>query len=170
MEPGLEYGVFCKSHLVLTGGNIMRLINVLFICRHNSGRSQIAEAYLRKFGGDRFHVESAGYEPAEHVNPLVVEVMKEEGIDLSDKKPQSVFELFKQGQLFEHVITVCSDSEGECPIFPGITRRWHTPFPDPAAAEGTHDQKLARVREIRDAIKAVIINPPEKEFDFRKLP
>ncbi len=147
----------------------MRLINVLFICRHNSGRSQIAEAYLKKFGGENFHVESAGFEPAEQVNPLVVEVMQEEEIDLSAKKPQSVFGLYKQGRLFDHVITVCSDSEGECPIFPGITRRWHIPFPDPAAAAGTHEQKLAKVREIRDAIKAMILIPPEGQFDFRKL-
>jgi arsenate reductase len=143
--------------------------NILFICRHNSGRSQMAEAYLQKFGGDKFHVESAGFEPAEQVNPLVVEVMKEEGIDLAAKKPQSVFGLYQQGRLFDHVITVCSDSEGDCPIFPGITRRWHIPFPDPAAAEGTHKEKLAKVREIRDAIKAMILSPPEGEFDFRKL-
>ncbi len=116
----------------------------------------MAEAYLQKFGGDKFHVESAGFEPAEQVNPLVVEVMKEEGIDLAAKKPQSVFGLYQQ-------------SEGDCPIFPGITRRWHIPFPDPAAAEGTHKEKLAKVREIRDAIKAMILSPPEGEFDFRKL-
>jgi arsenate reductase len=147
----------------------MRRINALFICRHNSGRSQIAEAYLQKFGGDKFHVESAGFEPAEQVNPLVVEVMQEEGLDLSRKKPQSVFGLFQQGRLFDHVITVCSDSEGECPIFPGITRRWHMPFPDPAAAEGSHAEKLAEVRAIRDAIKAAILEPPEDGFDFRRF-
>ncbi len=147
----------------------MASCTVLVICRHNSGRSQIAEAYLRKFGGDRIHVESAGFEPAKEVNPLVVEVMKEEGIDLSGKKPQSVFELYKQGRLFDHVITVCSDSESDCPIFPGITRRWHLPFPDPAAVEGTHAEKLAKVRGIRDAIKAAILNPPEGAFDYRRF-
>jgi arsenate reductase len=77
---------------------------ILFICEHNSGRSQIGEGYLKKFAGDHFQIESAGLEPAEQVNPLVVEVMKEEGIDLSDKKPQSVFELFKAGKLYDHVI------------------------------------------------------------------
>jgi hypothetical protein len=76
---------------------------ILFICQHNSGRSQIAEAYLKKYVGDQFQIESAGMEPAERVNPLVVEVMKEEGFDLSDKKPQSVFELFKEGRLYDHV-------------------------------------------------------------------
>jgi arsenate reductase len=129
----------------------------------------MAEAYLKRFGGENFHVESAGFEPAEQVNPLVVAVMMEEGIDLSQKKPQSVFGLYRQGRLFDHVITVCSDSEGDCPIFPGITRRWHMPFPDPAAAEGTHAEKLAKVRAIRDAIKAAILEPPEGGFDFRRF-
>ena len=73
---------------------------VLFICQHNSGRSQIAEAYLKKFYGDHFQVESAGLEPAEGVNPIVVRVMADDGFDLSDKKPQNVFELFKQGKIF----------------------------------------------------------------------
>lgn len=81
-------------------------IKVLFICQHNSGRSQIAEAYLRRFYGDYFEIESAGLEPAEAVNPLVVQVMAEEGFDLSKKKPQSVFELYKQGRLYDHVITI----------------------------------------------------------------
>ncbi len=144
-------------------------VRVLFICRHNSGRSQIAEAYLKKFGGESVHVESAGLEPAERVNPRVVAVMREEGIDLSDKKPQSVFQLFRQGRLFDHVITVCSDSEGECPLFPGITRRWHMPFPDPAAVEGSEEECLAKVRAIRDAIREAILHPREGQFDFRKL-
>ncbi len=147
----------------------MSPIRVLFICRHNSGRSQIAEAYLKRFGGERFHVESAGLEPAERVNPLVVAVMKEEGIDLSEKKPQGVFQLFRQGRLFDHVITVCSESEGECPVFPGITRRWHMPFPDPAAVEGTEEERLAKVRAIRDAIREAILHPREGQFDFRRF-
>ena len=109
----------------------------MFICQHNSGRSQIAEAYLKKLYGDHFEIESAGLEPAEGVNPLVIRVMAEVGFDLSEKKPQNVFELFKQGKLYDHVITVCHDSESKCPIFPGITVRWHWPFPDPAVVEGT---------------------------------
>ncbi|HHP7236775.1 MAG TPA: arsenate reductase ArsC [Desulfobacterales bacterium] len=142
---------------------------VLFICRHNSGRSQIAEAYLRRYFADDFEIESAGLAPAESVNPLVVKVMKEEGIDLSDKKPQSVFELFKQGRLYSHVITVCHDSEHQCPVFPGITQRWFWPFPDPAAATGTPDEKLAKVREIRDMIKRWILDPGEGTFSFKTL-
>jgi arsenate reductase len=126
---------------------------VLFICRHNSGRSQIAEAYLKHMGDADFYVESAGLEPADTVNPLVVEVMKEEGIDLSRQKPQGVFEKFKAGELYDHVITVCADTEDKCPIFPGIVQRLHMPFPDPAGVEGTPEEKLAAVRKIRDQIK-----------------
>src|SRR4030042_1196711 len=130
-----------------------RKIKVLFICQHNSGRSQIAEAYLKKFYGDHFEIESAGFEQVEEVNPMVVRVMDEVGFDLSDKKPQSVFELFKQGKLYEHVITLCHDTESKCPIFPGITKRWHWPFPDPAAVKGTETEKMEEVRKIRDMIK-----------------
>jgi arsenate reductase len=126
---------------------------VLFICRHNSGRSQIAEAYLKQMGEADFYVESAGLEPAESVNPMVVDVMKEEGVDLSSKKPQSVFEKFKSGELYDHVITVCADSENKCPIFPGIVQRLHMPFPDPSGVAGTPEEKLAAVRDIRDQIK-----------------
>ena len=127
--------------------------DVLFICVHNSARSQMAEAYLRQFGGNAFQVESAGFQPAE-INPLVVEVMAEDGIDLSDKKAQSVFELFKAGRTFGYVITVCDESEGgQCPLFPGVTHRLHLPFPDPAALIGSREEKLAKLRGIRDAIK-----------------
>ena len=144
-------------------------INVLFICKHNSGRSQIAEAYLKKFAGDRLNVESAGLEPSEAIDPHVVEVMKEEGIDLSLKRPQSVFDLFKAGKIYSHVITVCSDSEGKCPVFPGITRRWHLPFPDPANVQGSEDEKLYQVRKIRDSIKNWLLKPGEGSFSYHSL-
>jgi protein-tyrosine-phosphatase len=88
---------------------------------------------------------------------------------LSDKKPQSVFELFKAGKLYDHVITVCYDSESQCPIFPGITKRWHWPFPDPAKAEGSQEEKLTKVREIRDQIKDWLLNPGEGTFSFKTL-
>jgi arsenate reductase len=146
-----------------------RKIKVLFICQHNSGRSQIAEAYLRKFYGDHFEIESAGFEPAEEINPMVVRVMAEVGFDLSDKKPQSVFELYKQGKLYEHVITVCHDTESKCPVFPGIAKRWHWPFPDPAAVEGTEAEKLEEVRKIRDMIKEWLLNPPKDSINFEAL-
>ncbi|BBO86296.1 protein-tyrosine-phosphatase [Desulfosarcina ovata subsp. sediminis] len=142
---------------------------VLFICQHNSGRSQIAEAYLRKLYGDHFEIESAGFEPAEEINPLVVKVMKEDDIDLTDKNPRSVFELFKSGKLYDHVITVCHDSESRCPIFPGITKRWHWPFPDPSVAEGNESEKLEAVRKIRDMIKKWLVDPPEGTINFQSL-
>jgi arsenate reductase len=142
---------------------------VLFICQHNSGRSQIAEAYLKQLHGDHFEVESAGLEPAEGVNPLVVSAMQEVGFDLSDKKPQSVFELFKQGKLYDHVVTVCHDTEASCPVFPGITQRWHWPFPDPAKAEGTESEKLEAVRKIRDMIEDWLKNPDDQSIDFKAL-
>ena len=142
---------------------------ILIICRHNSGRSQIAEAFVRENYGDHVEVESAGLEPTAAVNPLVVKVMAEVGIDLSKKKPQSAFELFKQGKLYEHVVTVCHASESKCPIFPGITKRWHWPFPDPAAVRGSEAEKLAEIRKIRDMIKAWVLNPPENTIQFKSL-
>jgi arsenate reductase len=142
---------------------------ILIICQHNSGRSQIAEAYLRKFAGDQLEVESAGLDPAPVVNPLVVEVMLEEGIDISKNKPQSVFDLYRHGNLYGHVITVCDDVESKCPIFAGITKRWHHPFPDPALVEGTRLERLEKVRRIRDMIKEKLLNPSEGEFSFREL-
>lgn len=146
-----------------------RKIKVLFICRHNSGRSQIAEAYLKKFYGDYFKIESAGFEPLQEINPLVVRVMNEAGIDLSEKKPQNVFDFFKQGKIYEHVITVCHDTESKCPIFPGITKRWNMPFPDPASVEGTEEEKLEAVRKIRDMIKEWLSNPPPDSINFKAL-
>jgi arsenate reductase len=129
---------------------------VLFICVHNSARSQMAEAFLNALAGDEYQAESAGLEPT-RINPLVVEVMQEEGIDLSGKDTRSVFALFQEGRLFDHVVTVCDDaSEKQCPLFPGVVVRAHWPFPDPAEAKGSHEEKLARVREIRDSIKARI--------------
>lgn len=143
----------------------MDKLKVLFICTQNSGRSQMAEAFLRNFAEDSFEVESAGLEPAAEVNPLVVEAMREVGIDLSHKKPQSVFDLFKAGRLYDYVITVCdSESEGRCPIFPGVTHRWHWPFPDPATVEGGHEQQLAQVRAIRDHIREQVERPFTETF------
>jgi arsenate reductase len=128
-------------------------MRVLFICVHNSARSQMAEAYLRQMAGDGVTVESAGLDPTV-INPLVVAVMAEEGLDLSAKKTRKVFDLFKEGKLFDYVVTVCEESlEGQCPIFPGVTHRLHLPFPDPAAVTGTEEERLAAVRRIRDAIK-----------------
>lgn len=131
---------------------------VLFICGHNSGRSQIAEAYLKQLGKDKFLAKSAGLNPSESVNPLVIEVMKEENIDLSHKKPKAAFDFVKAGELFSYVITVCDkETDENCPIFPGIQRRENWPFPDPEKAIGSHEEKLNQVRKIRDDIKSKLI-------------
>lgn len=131
---------------------------VLFVCIHNSARSQMAEAWLNYFGGEQLEAESAGLSPGT-LNPLVVKVMQEVGIDISHKKTQAVFDLYKTGQLFTYVITVCDDTSAEkCPIFPGITKRFHWSFPDPSTLTGTDAEKLAKTREIRDLIKVKIAN------------
>jgi len=138
------------------GKNKMQKHKVLFICVHNSARSQMAEAWLNHLHGDLFEAYSAGYEPG-NLNPLAVEVMKEVGIDISQQKSKSVFDLVKAGMLFSHVITLCDEAnEGQCPIFPGITRRLHWSIPDPGAVTGTREEKLEKVRNIRDAIKSSI--------------
>jgi len=130
---------------------------VLFLCVHNSARSQMAEAFLAKHAGDRFHVESAGLEPGT-LNPLVVKVMKEIDIDISQNKTDSVFEFFKEGRLYDYVITVCDESNAErCPIFPGVTKRLHWGFRDPSSLTGSDEEKLARTREIRDQIETKIL-------------
>lgn len=129
---------------------------VLFICRHNSGRSQMAEAYLNALGNGEYEAHSAGLEPTA-VLPEVVKLIAEEGIDLSDKSTRSVFDLFKAGQLFEYVITVCdAEVDAACPVFPGMTERLLWPFHDPAAIYGSEAERLAEIRIIRDAIKEKI--------------
>ena len=132
---------------------------VLFVCIHNSARSQMAEAYFNYYSKNGYKAESAGIEPGT-LNPLVVKVMKEEGIDISDNKTNSVFDFFKEGRNYSFVITVCDKEAAErCPIFPGKTDRIHWSFKDPSRAEGTEDEKLAKIRAIRDEIKERI-----KEF------
>jgi arsenate reductase len=129
---------------------------VLFICVHNSARSQMAEAFLNRVCGEQFEAHSAGLEPGK-LNPVVVEAMQEIGLDISRNPTKAVFDMVKSGKTFAFVITVCDETSAErCPIFPGITKRLHWSFPDPSAIQGTHEQKLARTREIRDAIKAKV--------------
>jgi arsenate reductase len=131
---------------------------VLFVCVQNSARSQIAEAYLKFYGDGKFEVESAGLEPG-ILNPVAVEVMKEDGIDISQNKTKSVFDFFKKGKMYSYVITVCDETAAErCPIFPAICKRLHWSFPDPAAIEGGFEKKLAGARIIRDQIKEKILS------------
>src|SRR5437763_16506686 len=116
----------------------------------------MAEAWLNHVCGDFFAAESAGLEPGT-LNPLVVKAMQEVGIDISKKETRAVFDVFKTGKLFSRVITVCDETSAErCPIFPGVTKRLHWSFPDPAALIGTHEERLAGTRKIRDEIRARI--------------
>ena len=129
---------------------------VLFICVHNSARSQMAEAFLNQICREEFEAHSAGLEPGK-LNPIVVEAMQEIGMDISANQTKGVFDLFKSGRTFAYVITVCDETSAErCPIFPGVTTRLHWTFTDPSAFPGTHEEKLACTREVRDAIRARI--------------
>ena len=130
--------------------------NILFVCIHNSARSQMAEAFLKKYGGDSFEAESAGIEPGK-LNPNVVEVMKEIGIDLTGKPTQAVFDLFQKGRLYNAVITVCDKEAAErCPIFPGMVKRIAWSFKDPSSFKGGQQEVLQHTREVRDEIEQQI--------------
>ena len=132
---------------------------VLFICVHNSARSQMAEEYLRLLAGEQYEVESAGYTPTK-INPLVVKVMREEGVDLSHKRTQDIYDLVKQSKFFGYVITVCERAkEMECPLFPGIHTRLYWDLENPEYFTGTKEEKLKKVRALRDKIKEMV-----KEF------
>jgi len=134
----------------------MAKYKVLFVCVQNSARSQMAESWLNHVCGDLFEAESAGLEPG-NLHPLAIEVMKEGGVDISHKKTRSVFDLVKAGRIFSYVVTVCDETSAErCPIFPGIAKRLHWSFPDPAIVMGTTEEKLKKVRKIQDDIKSTV--------------
>ena len=124
---------------------------VLILCTGNSARSQMAEGWLRHLGGDAFDVASAGTTPAERVNPLAVRAMAEAGIDLASHYPKHL-ERFLNDQ-WDYVITVCDSANEACPLFPGGRERIHWSFEDPAAAQGTEDERLAVFRRVRDEIR-----------------
>ncbi|MFO7736299.1 MAG: arsenate reductase ArsC [bacterium] len=127
--------------------------NVLFICIHNSARSQMAEAYLEFFAGDKFEVYSAGIEPGV-LNPVVIEAMKLDNIDISHKQTNSVNEFTDGHIVFDYIITVCDETAAEaCPFFPGQGKRLHWGFQDPSGLAGTEEEKLSRTIQIRDQIK-----------------
>ncbi len=126
---------------------------VLFVCTHNSARSQMAEAYLKKFAGDKFDVESAGLE-AGKLNPYVVRALLEEGIDITGHPTQDVFALLKLGRFYNFVVAVCSkEAADRCPIFPGRAKRMVWSYPDPSTFTGSDEEIMAQVRVVRDAIK-----------------
>jgi arsenate reductase len=114
----------------------------------------MAEAFLKTLAGDRFEVMSAGLEPGV-INPLVVDAMKEVGIDISHNQTKSAFDLYKKGELFSYVITVCDEASAQlCPLFPGLlVAQIHWSFADPASFAGTYEERLEQTRTVRDTIK-----------------
>ncbi|NMC86353.1 MAG: arsenate reductase ArsC [Anaerolineaceae bacterium] len=125
---------------------------VLFLCTGNSARSQMAEVFLRYYAGDRFEAHSAGLEP-KPINPLTLAVMEEIGFDLSEQRSKGV-EVYLGKTHFDYLITVCDDADKNCPtVWPGVNQRLHWSFEDPAQFVGTEEQKLAKFRQVRDAIQ-----------------
>jgi arsenate reductase (thioredoxin) len=134
----------------------LKKIGVLFICKHNSARSQIAEAFLNQMAGEYFEAESAGVEVGE-LNPLAIDVMMEVGIDISGNKTKEVFDLYRRGRFYSYIIKVCDKVTAErCPIFPGMVKRLEWSFTDPASLEGSYEDRLIATRCIRDQIRAAI--------------
>jgi arsenate reductase (thioredoxin) len=123
---------------------------VLILCTGNSARSQMAEGLLGHDAGDRFEVESAGTRPG-HVRPEAIAVMKELGINISGHRSKHVDEF--QGQSFDYVLTVCDNAKENCPVFPGHSKRLHKGFEDPAALQGTEEERLSLFRQVRDEIR-----------------
>lgn len=137
--------------------NVQGKIKVLFVCVHNSARSQMAEAFLNNLAGDRFQAASAGLERGE-LNPLAVEAMRETGIDISANQTKSVFDVYNQGALFNYVVTVCDEASAErCPVFPGAAKRLHWGFADPSVLMGSPEEKLEAVRRIRNEIRQAVL-------------
>jgi arsenate reductase len=135
----------------------MTKTKVLFLCVHNSARSQMAAAYLKKIGGSQFEVNSAGLEPGT-LNPLAIEVMREDGIDISTNPTNDVFKYFQEGRRFHYVITVCDKEASEqCPIFPGMQEKINWSFEDPSKFTGTDAEKLQQTRAVRDKIKNAVM-------------
>ena len=123
---------------------------VLFLCTHNSARSQMAEGLLRSLGGERFEAHSAGTE-ATRVRPLAIRAMAELGIEISRQESKTLDRYL--GEPFEAVVTVCDQAAEACPVFPGAVQRLHWSFPDPSQATGTEDEQLAVYRRVRDDIR-----------------
>ncbi|MEX1073058.1 MAG: arsenate reductase ArsC [Chloroflexota bacterium] len=123
---------------------------VLFVCTHNSARSQMAEAMLRAWGGDIFEAFSAGTE-ATGIRPETVQVMDEIGVDITGQRSKTIDEF--RGQTFEWFITVCDEAQKNCPVLPGVTDVGHWSIEDPSAVEGTPDERLEVFRRVRDQIR-----------------
>ena len=131
---------------------------VLFVCVHNSARSQMAEAFLNHLGQGAFIAESAGLEKGT-LNPLVVKAMKEIGYDLSNNETHGVFDYYREGRTYSYVVKVCDELNGQrCPIFPSTLKylRWN--LQDPASFQGNEEEVLEKIREVRDQIKELVLD------------
>jgi len=124
---------------------------VLFLCTHNSARSQMAEGFLRAMAGDRFEAQSAGTEQTS-VNPLAIRVMAERAIDISGHTSKVYDGLMSER--WDYLITVCDDANERCPIVPGVAKRLHWSFADPSRASGPEAERLVVFRRVRDEIEA----------------
>jgi len=132
-------------------------IKILFVCEHNSARSQMAEAFMNKYAGYKYYAQSAGLEP-DMLNPYAVEAMAELGIDISKNDTKSVDDFYDKGDMFSYVITVCDGNVADkCPVFPGMATKEHWSFPDPSKFKGTEEEKLEMMRKVRDAIKVKVL-------------
>ena len=131
----------------------MSKTRVLFLCTHNSARSQMADGLLRHLAGERFEVHSAGTE-ATHVRPLAIDAMWEIGVDISEQESKTLQRYL--GERFEYVVTVCDDANEACPVFPGAQERLHWSFEDPSKAAGNEEERLAVFRRVRDEIQTRI--------------
>ena len=131
-------------------GEVEARPRVLFLCTHNSARSQMAEGLLRYLAGDRFEANSAGTE-ATHVRPLAVRAMGEIGVDVSGQESKALDRYL--GEPFEYVVTVCDAANEACPVFPGAKNRLHWSFEDPAQATGTEEERMEVFRKVRDEIR-----------------
>lgn len=131
---------------------------ILFVCIHNSARSQMAEVFVNRYCGEHFQADSAGLEPGK-LNPIVIEAMGEDGIDISRNATKSVQDVLRSGKTYDYVITVCDEASAErCPIFSGAGQRLHWSFPDPSQFTGIHAERLEETRNVRNAIAAKVAN------------
>jgi arsenate reductase len=144
------------------------MVKVLFVCVHNSARSQIGETYLNDLGEGLFLAESAGIEKGS-LNPYVIEVMREDGYDISENETNSVFEYYKEGRNYLFVIKVCDEMHGQkCPIFRNAVNNLYWNIEDPSSFEGTQEEILEKTRHVREEIKAKVIAFIEEHKAFAR--
>ena len=133
-------------------------VRVLFLCIHNSARSQMAEGYLKKFGGDKFFAESAGLESGK-LNPFAVEAMSQHEIDISSNTTKSVHDFIEQGKTFQYVITVCDEANAaRCPVIPGQHKKIQWGIDDPSSFTGTNAEKLQQTIIVRNQIRDAVLS------------